>query len=147
MTDYGAVAAQIVESFNERDFSTLATLLHPSYEATWPHARLDLHHALLQEAAMLTGLPDLRFDIVIAAAPGDAVVVLETRARATHTGELRLPQEIVVAATGRRLDFPFQFVMFFEAGMLRRETLTFDYVTMLDQLGALTEMRSTSRVL
>lgn len=133
-SDLLAAARQVIEAVNQRDVEFLMGKLDPSYIGEWPDATLQRDASVTREIEMMTGLPDLRFDIDNATMLADGRVFVEATVVGTHTGDLVLPFGMTLAPTGRTLSMPFDFVMTFTGGMLVHERLRFDHQVMISQL-------------
>lgn len=129
-----AEARRVIDAVNNRDVDFLITKLDPAYVGEWPDATLERDASLTREIEMMSGLPDLRFDIEAATMLEDGRVLVEASVVGTHTGELRLPFDITLAPTGRTLSMPFDFIMTFSGGRLTRERLRFDHQVLIHQL-------------
>jgi hypothetical protein len=130
-----ATAHQVIDAVNGREVDVLMTMLAPGYVAEWPDATLDRDPSIEREIEMMTGLPDLRFDIGAATVLADGRVLIEATAVGTHTGNLVLPFGVTLPPTGRTLSMPFDFIMAFDDGQLTRERLRFDHHVLIHQLG------------
>lgn len=135
MSDLAHNAHAIIEAINARDFVGVLSYLDAAYEATWPHATLDLLSASAHEQQMLRAYPDLSFEITNTVVFG-TTVLLELVAVGTHTGPLELPGESVIPPSGAPLRLPMVFVQEYVDGKLRYERLYFDQLTMVRQAGA-----------
>lgn len=133
-SDLLAEARRVIDAVNQRDVEFLMGKLDPGYVGEWPDATLERDASFSREIEMMTGLPDLRFDIDSATMLADGRVFVEATVVGTHTGELVLPFGMRLAPTGRTLSMPFDFVMTFGNGLLIRERLRFDHQVMISQL-------------
>jgi steroid delta-isomerase-like uncharacterized protein len=83
-------------------------------------------------AELFAGFPDFGFDVERRHVAADAVI-LEVTVRGTHTGTWK-----GIAATGRRVEFPVCAVFTFdETDRIEAETVYFDRMTVLSQLGVM----------
>lgn len=128
-------ARRVIDAVNQRDIDFLMSVLAPGYIAEWPDATLDRDPSIGREIEMMTGLPDLRFDIGTATMLTDGRVLVEATVVGTHAGELVLPFGLVLPPTGRTLSMPFDFIMTFSDGQLVYERLRFDHHVLIHQLG------------
>lgn len=129
-----AEAQQVIEAVNRRDVDFLMSVLSPDYVAEWPDATPDRDASIGREIEMMTGLPDLRFDIAAATMLADGRVLVESTVVGTHTGELVLPFGLTLPPTGHTLSMPFDFIMTFADGQLTHERLRFDHHVLIHQL-------------
>lgn len=127
-------ARRVIDAVNRRDVEFLMTVLAAGYTAEWPDATLDRDTSIGREIEMMTGLPDLRFDIGTATMLADGRVLVEATVVGTHTGELVLPFDLTLPPTGRTLSMPFDFIMTFADGQLAHERLRFDHHVLIHQL-------------
>ena len=132
--DLLAAARRVIDAVNRRDVDVLMSVLAPDYVAEWPDATLDRDASIGREIEMMTGLPDLRFDIGTATMLADDRVLVEATVVGTHTDDLVLPFGITLAPTGRTLSMPFDFIMTFSDHQLTRERLRFDHHVLIHQL-------------
>lgn len=131
-----AEARRVIEAVNQRELDFLMTKLSPDYVGEWPDAALERDASIEREIAMMTGIPDTRFDIGTATMLADGRVLVEATVLGTHTGELVLPFGITLAPTGRAVSQPFDFIMTFTDGLLTHERLLFDHHRLIHQLSA-----------
>ncbi|MFN2563659.1 MAG: ester cyclase [Gemmatimonadaceae bacterium] len=83
-------------------------------------------------AELFAGFPDFGFDIEWRHVAADAVI-LEVTVRGMHTGAWK-----GIAPTGRRVEFPVCAVFTFdETNRIQAETVYFDRMTVLSQLGVM----------
>lgn len=129
-----AEARRVIEAVNQREADFLMTKLATGYVAEWPDATLDRDASIVREIEMMSGLPDLRFDIDAATMLADGRVLVEATVVGTHSGDLVLPFGVTLAATGRSLEMPFDFIMTFADGLLAHERLRFDHQVLVHQL-------------
>lgn len=127
-------ARRVIDAVNRRDVDFLMGVLAPDYVAEWPDATLDRDASIGREIEMMTGFPDLRFDIGTATMLTDRRVLVEATVVGTHTGELVLPFGLALPPTGRTLSMPFDFIMTFADGQLIYERLRFDHHVLIHQL-------------
>ena len=111
MTELAVLARTILEGINARDLDTVASFLDPGYEAEWPEGLLDFEGSILREAAMLTALPDTRFEIERISPIAEDRVLVEAWANGTLQDRLDLPYGLTAPATGRSIRVPILFLM------------------------------------
>lgn len=124
------IVRQHVAAESARDIpAALATFATPHYEVV-PFAQTAEGAAAV--ADMLSGLfdafPDFTADIV-ELHHGDTVVFLDLHVSGTHLGTWA-----EIAATGQRMDLRMACLFHFEADRLMKETIWFDYATLLAQI-------------
>ena len=137
MTELAVLARTILEGINARDLDTVASFLDPGYEAEWPEGLLDFEGSILREAAMLTALPDTRFEIERISPIAEDRVLVEAWANGTLQDRLDLPYGLTAPATGRSIRVPILFLMTFRDDILVSERVLFDQLRLLHDAGAL----------
>jgi steroid delta-isomerase-like uncharacterized protein len=132
------IAYRYYDLLNRRQFSDTERLFHPDALFDYPEFPQHLvgpaaHRALSQ--IWFTAFPDLRLEIQRMQLVEDHVVQLDSLARGTHTGPLRIGN-VAVAATGRTVRVEFQHVLRVEDGKITNLTLRLDLQALVRRLTA-----------
>jgi len=129
-------AKRAEHAFNGRDTETLSALWAAdiAYEGPGRERAVGRAASIARENALWTAFPDLRADLSRHfEASGDRLVI-EGVMRGTHDGTLRLG-ELELAPTGRRVEMSFVAIFEFEGEVACRERVTWDRLSLLQQLG------------
>ena len=134
MADVSQIHREMMDAWNNRDFSRMRGLLHPEYTYTGGDGKeLRGPEAGIDVAQMYANaFPDGRVEVARVHVAGDTAVA-EMVARGTHGGDL-----LGIAPTGKKVEIRICNVMELRDGKVYREREYFDVMTMLVQLGVVT---------
>ena len=142
MEDNAAIARKLHESWNERDFDRVASLMANDGEIVLVGSgtRFRGPDGAREFSRMWAdGFPDGKVTIDRTCASGDCVC-LEYTGRGTHTGTLRSPTGDI-PATGRSVTLQLCDVVEIRDGKIRSVHSYFDSASLLVQIGVMPEMQ------
>ena len=130
------IAKTMIERLNHGEVGFEEEYEHKDVAVEGPGAAGPMNHE--QYTAYLKGFldafPDLHFDILQTIAQGDYVVI-NWRARGTHTGPMRAPNGDMVPPTNRKSTVEGSTTYEFRGGKIAKSKIFWDMVGMLVQLG------------
>jgi steroid delta-isomerase-like uncharacterized protein len=133
MADAAALASELLEKVNSRDFEGIHDLLHPDYTYQGPDG-VELPGADVGVAVVQTftnAFPDLKLTLVHQYTEGD-VSVIEFDAQGTHQAELE-----GIPATGKSVHVHVIDVIISRDGKILGEREYYDQLGMMQQLGVI----------
>ncbi|MER3408566.1 MAG: hypothetical protein C4306_00315 [Thermoleophilia bacterium] len=144
--DNSDIARSLYECWNARELERAAEVMKDEGEVVLVGVDVRLHgpDGLLElERMWASAFPDGRMAIDRVIASGDCVC-MEVCLRGAHTGELRWPG-VEIAPTGRSVTLHMCDVLEFRDGKVRTLRSYFDSASLLQQLGALSELALEAR--
>ncbi len=134
------IARQYVDNLNRHSNESNRSLIADDVrtESTGERQHLNKDQTIKLNQRFLDAFPDLHFDLKDIIAQGDHVVVTWV-ATGTHTGSLSLPSGGSLPATNRKVTVPGVTVSEVRSNKITRQTITWDQVAFLMQLGVMTE--------
>jgi steroid delta-isomerase-like uncharacterized protein len=136
-----AFVRRMFATFNEHDISKMLPLVAPDCSFTnVPLNRTFQGHSGFREfiEGWLTAFPDYKLEITNMVCSNDRCIV-EFTGRATHTGNLALPNGNV-QPTNKRVELKFINAYDFRGGLITKQRMYYDGVSMLTQLGIMPKM-------
>ncbi len=133
MSDPASIAREYLESFNQRDWAKMRSLLHPQYSYTGGDGqRMDGPDAGVAVAQMFSGaMSDAKITIRTVHVAGDTAAVEFTGA-GTHDGDF-----MSIPASGRKVSMPVITVLDVKDGKIVAEREYMDMAHMMQQIGAM----------
>ncbi len=132
MPDASAIARELTDAWNIRDWGRYRELLHPEYSYTGgdgqPQKGPAAGHAIGQMFA--SAFSDGKIEVQRMHSAGDNVAIVEFVARGTHQGDL-----MGIAPTGRQITLPVCNVIEVRDGKIYAEREYMDMLHMMQQLG------------
>lgn len=140
MANLKGLAARGVEAWRARDADAFAALYADDAVISAPGG-MELHGkdgAKMFMGAWCAAFPDNDVEIERQYVDG-SVLVEEGRFRGTHTGELMNPDGPPIPATGKSVSAGYVDIFHFEGDVVKHESLLFDRLELLTQLGVVPE--------
>ncbi len=132
MPDAAAIARELTDAWNRRDWARYRQLLHPDYSYTGGDGQTqkgpEAGMALVQMWA--TAYPDGKIEVQRVHAVSPELAILEFVGRGTHKGDL-----MGIAPTGRQMSIPVCNVIEVRDGKIVAEREYMDMFHMMQQLG------------
>lgn len=130
--DIAAIARQVYDVFNSKQFDRLAALTLP--DARTANIPFGAKLGYREDAELwATAFPDGQCQVTNLIAQGDCVIA-EFTGRGTHTGPLKGPTG-ELAATGRKVELMCVEVFRFRNGKIAESKLYYDAASLMSQLG------------
>ena len=132
------IARQFLENLNkhnsEANRSLFADTMHT--DATGEQQTMNRDQSLMYHKKFLDAFPDLHFDVKDIVAQGD-MVVISWVATGTHTAPLSTPMGSI-SPTNRKITVPGVFTSDVRDNKITRQSITWDQLAFLMQLGLVT---------
>jgi steroid delta-isomerase-like uncharacterized protein len=133
------IARQFLENLNKHNNEGNRSMLADSMrtDATGEMQSMNKDKSLMYHKQFLDAFPDLHFDVKDIVAQGD-LVVISWMATGNHTKPLNTPGGSI-SPTNRKINVPGMFLSEIRDNKITRQTITWDQLSFLMQLGVMTE--------
>jgi steroid delta-isomerase-like uncharacterized protein len=135
------VAQAFFDHFNAHDLDAIGQLQANDFksEAAGGAGPMNKEQDRMYLQNFLTAFPDLHFEVTLAVAQGDHVVI-NWAASGTHNGPLGTPSGGAIEQTGKKATVPGSSTYQIKDGQITRSATYFDMAGLLGQLGLLPPM-------